>query len=195
MHIPGSSLWQFLSVDPDEQAARLASDGTDLFYLSGTATGYQVMRTPISNAAPTATGASGFYDLALHDDGVFTFKTVVNRTDTSLPQGVLLARAPKSGGEFQAVRPLGDGYPVTLQVVGDRYFFDVKDRDGIDGYERRVMTATFADEEPAIRLVEWREPRPNDGQPPLDPFLYAGTAQGVYWSDGLAIYRQPIATP
>jgi len=191
---------EFLSVDPDEQTAQqLASDGTDLFYLSRTPTGYEVMRTPVANAAPTATGASGFYDLALHDDGVFTFKTVVKGTGTSLPQGVLLARAPKRGGEFETVRPLGDGYPLTLQVVGDRYFFDVrhllKDRDGIEGYERRVMTATFADEEPATRLVQWPETQASESLRRLDLFHYAGTAERVYWSDGLAIYQQPIPTP
>ena len=80
-----------------------------------------------------------------------------------------------------------------LQAIGDRYFFSVheyvQDRDGNHGYQRRVLSAGFGDNDPPVRLLELPE------QYPVDHFRWVGTAVGLFWSDGQAIYRQPLLSP
>jgi hypothetical protein len=191
----------FVSPEEAHRVDALASDGTGLFYVSAD---HAVMRTPISSAAATATGAvARLAGIALHDDSIFTLNTLDNGGPTVSPSGILLLRAPKSGGQFQQVRSLGAGvleaqenfYGSTPQVVDDRYFFQVhlwmQDRDGHEGYQRRVLTAAFGDNEPPIRLFE--QPLPTSAQ--FDHFRWVGTADALYWSDGQAIYEQPLPTP
>jgi hypothetical protein len=171
----------------------IASDGTDLFYAGADG----VMRMPTAGAAPTTlAGNWGGYKIALHDDGIFGLEALPNGTAQRSSSGILLSRAPKSGGEFEQVRPLGAGAPVgygELRAIGDRYFFSVhewaQDRDGTQGEQRRVLTASFVDDDPPIRLLELPL------QHPVDHFLWVGTAGGVYWSDGQAIYEQPLPNP
>jgi hypothetical protein len=192
----------------------LASDGTDLFYnySSGLDSG-ALKRTPIASASPTPTDDwLGFSTLGVapHGDELFELETLLNGTPSSRathqngtappsPSGVLLMRAPKSGGEFQQVRPLGAGAPTfgsdetALQAIGDRYFFAVHDwvpdRDGNFYYQKRVLSAGFADNDPPIRLLELPEQRP------VNRFHWTGTAVGLFWSDGRAIYEQPLPNP
>ena len=191
----------FISPEEARRVYALASDGTDLFYVSADRA---VTRTPITGATPAVTGASaGVNGIALHDDDIFMLQTLDNGGPRRSPSGMLLLRAPKSGGEFQQVRSLGAGqvqwqenfYGSTPQVVGDRYFFQVKQwvqtADAQEGYRSAVLTATFGDNDPPIRLVE----QAPSSMPRADHFLWVGTENGLYWSDGRAIYQQPLPTP
>jgi len=170
----------------------LMSDGTEIFYTSPSS-GFAVIRTPIASPAPQFVATSSGFGIALHGDDLFELDVLQN----GLPWGTVLSRAPKSGGEFLRVRPLGAGVPLTkidalaLQVVGDRYFFTVEegvqDSGGNYGTQRRVLSASFADDDPPIRLLELPMERGPD-----DRFRWIGTAVGLFWSDGRAIYAQPL---
>jgi hypothetical protein len=182
-----------LLFEPDPESnggiSELASDGTNLLCLSPLGPDLRVMRITAAGEAPPVIAISPGSDLALHDDSMFVLKVAVKRTDTTPSQGMMLLRAPKSGGEFQQVRALGGGIQhVSLRVVGDRYFFEVgdrvTDRDGVEGPQQRVLTAKFTDFTPPLRLIEW--PRTNER------FQWTGTANSVYWTDGKTIYDQPL---
>jgi hypothetical protein len=156
----------------------LTSDSTDLYYLTPSG---ELMRTPLTSAAPTAVGVS-VSSFALHEDGIFTLESVNT--------GGLLARAPKTGGAFQRVRALGAGQPSRLAVVGARYFLDVVPYLNQGGfYPSQVLTAGFAGTDPPIRLLE----RPL--RKSVIDRLWVGTAAALYWSEGQAIYKQPLPTP
>jgi hypothetical protein len=169
------------SVFLSEYANALASDGTALYYATR---GNVLMHTPIASAAPSAVGVSADA-FALYEGGIFTLE--------SLSEGSLLSRAPKSGGAFQRVRALGAGSARNLRVVGDRYFVAVRyDGPGPNGTyvsRRQVLTANFEGSDPPIRLLD----RPNPQFSNEDDWV--GTANALYWSDGAAIYEQPLSTP
>jgi len=172
----------FLTVD----AKNLNSDATDLYYATP---GNDLMRAPLTGAEPSAVGLS-VENFALHDDGIFALESI----DTSYTGG-LLSRAPKSGGAFQRVRALGAGRPNHLKVVVDRYFLDVIPKPVQIGngqpfaYKMHVMMAGFVGTAPPIRLLE----RAVRGS--VVDRLWVGTAGALYWSEGQAIYRQPLPTP
>lgn len=151
---------------------RLAADTTDLYYQGPNG----LMRTPLASAAPVALGVSAG-PIVLHDDSIFSIESVNG--------GGLLSRAPKSGGEFLRVRALGAGYPALVRRAGERFFVETSGPNSPDW--RQVVTATLGTE-PPIRLLEpqrgWAGNR-----------LWAATANSVYWSEGRAVYRQPIPTP
>jgi len=152
---------------------RLESDGTNLYYQSSNG----LTRTPVTSAAPVPLGVSAD-NFVLSGDSIFA-------TEGIAPGGVMLSRASKSGGEFLRVRPLGSGYPVRLRHAGSRFFVETSSYNSPSWHQ--VLTATLADE-PAIRLVE-----PNRGW--AGDRLWAATETAVYWSEGRAIYQQPIPTP
>ena len=163
----------------------LSADATDLYYISGS---NEFVHTPATSAAPVPVGVpSSRY--ALHDDSIYTLEWVNN--------GALLSRAPKSGGVYQRVRALGAGNPSGLRVVGDRYFLDVDtspipdstDSSGAYTSKRQVLNAAFVGTDPPIRLLERIHRNSFVDQ------LWVGTAGALYWSEGQAIYRQPVPTP
>lgn len=160
----------------------LAGDATDLYY---SALGGTLVRVPVTSAAAISTGlAAG--EVALHDDGIFRVEPV--------DAAGLLSRAPKTGGEFERVRALGAGYPSALQAVGDRYFLRVflegiLGPDGRYYSETQVLTADFVGSDPPIRLLARRS------RGAVIDRLWAGTAGALYWSEGRAIYKQPLPTP
>jgi hypothetical protein len=163
-----------------EALGNLKSDATDLYYPASGG----LMRTPIASAAPSAVGVSGLsvYDFALYADGIFALE--------SSNGGGLLSRAPKSGGAFQRVRALGAGVPGNLKVVGDRYFLDVLLAEGLNSKGKtQVLTAGFAGTDPPLRLLER-----NQRHTPTDQ-LWVATADALFWSEGQAIYKQPLPTP
>jgi len=188
-----SNAVQKLLLSTDGHVYPLISDGTELFYSDYSASGFAVIRSPIASPAPQFVAASSGLGFALHGDDLVELDVVLNGSQ----YGTILSRAPKSGGEFQQYRPLGTGSPEitidapALQVVGDRYFFivrvSVQDRDGnYGGIQRRVLSAGFADNDPPIRLLE---------VPQESHFHWVGTAVGLFWSDGRAIYQQPLPSP
>jgi hypothetical protein len=160
-------------------ATSLKTDTTNLYYLADQG----LMHSPIASAAPVAVGS--FYGaFVLHADGIFTVE--------SLNPGGLLQRAPKSGGDFLRVRALGSGTPSALSAVGDRYFLNVTQSSQWTpwgyGSIRQVLTAGFVSTDPPIRLLE--------RTPPSNARLrWVGTADALYWSEGRAIYKQPLPTP
>jgi len=165
-----------------EYANGMIGDATDLYYASSS---NELMRTPLTGAAPTAMGISIASSFAVHDDGIFSLEAI--------DAGGLLSRAPKSGGAFQRVRALGSGAPSHLKTVGDHYFLDVvppkTPQQGRRYYARQVLTAGFVGTDPPIRLLERPDRRSSIDQ------LWVGTAGALYWSEGQAIYKQPLPTP
>ena len=158
-------------------ANALASDATDLYYLSDQG----LMRSPIASAAPVVLGASpGAF--VLHDDSIFSLESVT--------AGGLLQRGPKSGGDSLRVRALGSGTPSELQAVGDRYFLSVAQSGNWTpsgfAYYAQVLTAGFVGTDPPIRLLERTKPITSPDQ------LWVGTASDLYWSEGRTIYKQPL---
>src|SRR6478752_1631 len=178
----------FLATDDNVQSVSdLAGDGMKLFFRA--APNARVMRTPTTEAAPIATGASASYGFALHGDDIITIAPAVERVNFTdpPPNGVLLSRTPKSGGQPQQIRPLGAGYPNALQVVGDRYFFGViaPEQAGTSTIQNRVLTAEFDADVPPLQLLEYSRER-------YDRFLWVGTAHALYWTDGKALREQPL---
>ena len=166
----------------DGYRSGLTSDGSDLYYAT-MAEGLK--RTSIASAVETQLGL-GADDFVLHDDGIYTINY--------FGDGGLLARAPKSGGDFEPIGALGAGSPSGLKAVGDRYFFGMIRRTirGNAGHYMLVqylLSAGFAGADPPIRLIQ----RPYR-QTVVDN-LWVGTATDLYWSDGGAIYKQPLPTP
>ncbi|HKO48078.1 MAG TPA: hypothetical protein VJV79_10160, partial [Polyangiaceae bacterium] len=159
----------------------LAADATDLYYA---ASDEQLVRSPLTGAPPVGLNLYAT-DFMLYDDGIFGTER--------LGAGAMMVRAPKGGGPFVRVRALGDGYPGRLQVVANRYFLDVESLQfrAPNGWEtkRQVLSAGFADSDPPIRVLERRN-RNN-----LVDQLWVGTANALYWSEGQAIYQQPLPTP
>jgi hypothetical protein len=193
----GNAVYSMLS-DPNavptvfisEKAYNLTTDATDLYY-GGAASGDEVMRTPIASAATTAVGVSVNGGFALHDDGIYKLESAYTGNNA----GGLLSRVPKSGGAFQRVRALGAGSPRNLKVVGDHYFLDVipdplpVGNGQVYAFTTQVLTAGFVGSDPPIRLLD-RAVRDS-----LVDRLWVGTADALYWSEGQAIYRQPLPTP
>jgi hypothetical protein len=170
-----------------EASGVMAVDTTDLYYLSSDGL---MMRTPIASAAPMELGAWSHFAVALHDDGIYSFFYLKSEAVTPPVYGAFLARAAKSDGIFERVRPLGAGYPNTLQVVGDRYFFDLNYYDEQAASSRkRVLTASFVDDAPPTQLVDFPQPLT---EPEL---LWVGTGEALYFSDGHTLRRQPLPTP
>jgi hypothetical protein len=163
--------------------------GSQAFWLKGTEI-YSM--TSEANAVPTVvesvpdTVERDLAGLVEHDDGIFGLEAVDG--------GALLSRAPKNGGEFERVRALGAGYPSWLQGAGDRYFLrtllqGVLGSDGQYRSETQVLTAGFVSTDPPIRLLHRRSlGTVLDG-------LWVGTNDTLYWSEGRAIYKQPLPTP
>jgi len=174
-----------------EYASSLDSDDTDLYYAAQSGA---LMRAPLSGTGPVETGLS-VYDYALYGDSVFTIEAINNGGAS----GGLLSRAPKSGGAFQRIRALGAGSPRNLKVVGDRYFLDVvpdplpvengQSIGEVFAFTTQVLTASFVGSDPPIRLLD-RATREN-----VVDRLWVGTATALYWSEGQAIYKQPLPTP
>lgn len=107
--------------------------------------------------------------------------------------GTLLTRAPKSGGEWRAVRALGGGGPVErLQLVGERYFYDqaspLPDVTYTDGSSatRSVVTGLLGSEDPPIRLLEL----PTTGK--SFEQVWVGTADALFWTDGTKLYSNAV---
>lgn len=164
-----------------EKARNMASDDTNIYYTNSTDS---LMRTPLAGGASieVAPAMSGF---ALHDDGVYTLESTLTR------DAGLLRRMPKDGGESVRVRALGAGDPSGLRVVGDRYFLDVaapgvQGPDGVYRFKTQVLMGRFEGTEPLVRLLE-RAKRAS-----LVDSLWVATAQDLYWSEGQAIYKQPV---
>jgi hypothetical protein len=170
-----------------EAGEALAADTTDLYYRGA----YRLMmRSPIVSFTPTELGAWSSFPVALHDDGIYSFFYEKNEAVTPPVYGAFLARAAKSDGIFERARPLGRGSPNTLQVVGDRYFFDVSYYDyEASSSQRRVLAASFVDDAPPIRLVDLPQQKT---EPEL---IWVGTGEALYFSDGRTLQRQPLPTP
>jgi len=183
----GSEANALPTVFVSELVRALATDATDLYYYA--ASSGSLMRAPLAGAAPSAVGVTAI-SFALHDDAIYALESIRTAADT---MGGLLSRAPKSGGAFERVRALGSGTPSNLTAVGDRYFLDVVPAavEGSNGYsyKTQVLTAGFAGSDPPIRLLER-----NQRQTRVDE-LWVGTAAALYWSEGQAIYKQPLPTP
>ncbi|HEY0468782.1 MAG TPA: hypothetical protein VGC79_31525 [Polyangiaceae bacterium] len=161
-------------------ASWLTADATDLYYLADQG----MMRSPIASAAPVAWGMPTSGPFVPHEDGIFGLE--------SINLGGLLLRAPKSGGEFRRVRALGNVSPSGLQAVGNQYFVSgvrLRQLPSGWGYSLQVLTAGFVGSDPPIRLLERAHRNSADDQ------LWVGTASALYWSDGRAIYQQPLPTP
>ncbi|HYP98658.1 MAG TPA: hypothetical protein VER96_08290 [Polyangiaceae bacterium] len=154
-------------------AFKLAIDGSDLYYKVGSG----LMRTPTANAAPVAVNVSvGEY--VLHDDSIYTLESVNG--------GLMLSLAPKTGGETTRVRALGYSYPLKLRRLGDRYF--VESQPTGSPSQRQLLTASFVGTDPPVRLIG-----PSRGW--AGDRLWAATATTLYWSEGRAVYKQPLTTP
>jgi len=154
----------------------LTIDGTDLYYQ----TYEQLMRTSTGSAAPVALGQS-VGDIVVHDDAVFALQSLST-------VGGMLARAPKSGGEFVRVRALGSGLPDGLRRVGDRYFFEASASPNDEPYlnDLRVLTGSFVDQSPLVQLLQ----RPDRGS--YIDHLWVVTGGDLYWSDGRSVFKQPL---
>lgn len=161
---------------------RLASDGTDLYYSENNG---GLMRTPISSAVPVALNLSA-WNFVLRDDSIYALESVSS-------VGLMLSSAPKSGGELVRVRALGAGYPNNLRRAGARYFFDAtapaQQGNGWPCCERQLTSASFVGNDAPIRLLH------RLGRPSSADQLWAATANALYWSEGRAVYKQPIPTP
>jgi len=169
-----------------------ASDGADLFYWS-LGDNRLLMRTSIGNFAPEAVGIEyppgrGF---ALNGDAFFALTRAVPDTNPIFARGLILSRVPKTGGEYEAVRSLGDGSPTSLQIVGDRYFFVSGansrpiDSFGHTTFDARVSMGSFNDDAPPIRLIEHTIEF-------LDEVRFVATAHDLFWTDGKTLYQQPL---
>jgi hypothetical protein len=162
----------------DSNARKLTIDGTDLYYAGSNG----LTRTPTDSAAPVALGLSAT-DFALHDDSVYAL-------DFASGAGGLLTRAPKTGGEFLRVRALGPGAPSRLRRAGDRYFFEALNYSQTDPNEQlQVLSASFVDDSPPIRLLY----RPSRNS--FVDHLWVASENALYWSEGRAIYKQPLPIP
>ncbi|HYP98661.1 MAG TPA: hypothetical protein VER96_08305 [Polyangiaceae bacterium] len=182
------------SVDSEAPPMVLAaSDGVDLFYWLFADTSTPLMRTPLANFAPGAVGIEyplgrGF---ALHGDGFFALTRAVPRVDLTPGRGIMLSRVPKNGGEYEAVRSLGDGSPRSLQILGDRYFFasdansQTIDSFGHTTFDVRVSMGSLNDDAPPIRLIEHT-------MQSFDDVRFVATAHDLFWTDGKTLYQQPL---
>ena len=168
------------SVFATEGTIAMAIDESDLYYSTQSA----LMRSPIAQAAPIAI-QNPVTQFVLHQDSIYT--VLGFNAD-----GGTLQRVPKSGGGgFEAVRGLGTGMAERLRRVGDRYFFESSPQKlpntGLG--ERRVLSGSFGNDDPLTQLLQ----RPNRLSS-ID-HLWVATASALYWSDGQAIYEQPLLTP
>jgi hypothetical protein len=175
-------------VQDGTQFERFTAVGSQAFWGKGNQT-YSML--PAADAVPSIFQGTLEYEWgvatgqwALHGDGVFRVEGVGS--------GALLSRAQKGSDEFERVRALGSGAPSGLRAVGDRYFLNVAQAGQWTGsgwvYNAQVLTAGFVGTDPPIRLLE------RTAQSTVSP-LWAGTVDALYWSDGRAIYRQPLPNP
>ncbi len=159
----------------------LTADATDVFYLPSDA--FKVMLTPINNASPKDLGTISKSPIALYGDNIYALDRDESTTDTAF-----LARAPKSGGLLERLRPLGVISPKKLQVVGDRYFFDGDFFDEQKPFARGILTASFVDDGHPLRLAEL----------PLDTLgtiAWVATSEALYFSDGRKLKKRPLPVP
>jgi len=163
------------SVFVAEHVISMAVDGSYLYYSSPSA----LLRSPTAAAAPVAIQEPQL-DFVLHDGAIYTVLGVNS-------DGGILARTALSGGGPDRVRGLGSGGPMRLRRVGDRFFFESVPLSSDTG-QRRVMTASFVNDDPPIQLLT----RPNR-RSSID-HLWVGTSSALYWSDGRAVYKQTLPT-
>ncbi|HET7545759.1 MAG TPA: hypothetical protein VFK05_38085 [Polyangiaceae bacterium] len=149
----------------------LANDAKTLFAWNNDSLAYTPLENPVFTAWASDLMSKEF---ALHDDGVYMLETIDG--------GGLLSRAPSIGGASVRVRPLGAGTPSQLKVVGDRYFLEVTTASS----QQRVLTATFGNDDPPVRLMQRR------ARHSLIDQLWVGTADALFWSNGRDLFKQPL---
>jgi hypothetical protein len=121
---------------------------------------------------------------AIKDDFLYGIEQIDNST------GLILNRAPKTGGNWQRTRALGAGGSTELRIAGDRYFWFSAPAGGgpfTQGIGGRVtiQTASFTTDVPPVRLLEQSVPR-------YGTFVWIGTATSLYWTNGSAIYARAL---
>jgi len=168
------------SVFATDRVIGLAVDGSELYYRTQDA----FYLSPVESPAPVALGVLLPGQFVLHDDAIYFVLS-------SSWQNGLLKRLPRTGGGPDDFRGLGPGDPSTLRRVGDRYFYELQpfERSSSSPGERRVLTGSFMNNDPLIQLLQ----RPN--RLSSVDHLWAATADTFYWSDGRALYKQPLLAP
>ena len=150
------------------------ADDTHLYFFSAS---NGIARVPLVGGAAQPL-VSPNYTFGLRGDSVYGVEPVDG--------GSVLDKVAKTGGAWQRIRALGDGYVYGLQVVGDRYFFastDLGNQFGLITFSTGLVTNS----DPPTRFAATYQ----RGQ--FQPVLFQATATAFFWSDGYAIYKRSLA--
>src|SRR6266542_1416640 len=166
----------------------LATDGLNLYYDDCPCWGVdnktaKISRITLSGGTPEPL-LSPAYMFGVHGDSLYGVEGIDNET------GIVLDRAPVTGGKWQRVRALGAGGPASkFKIVGDRLFVDEYPPENSpyaqpDSNRINVLTASLVSDDPPVRVLE------RAARKTLVDSLWVGTSNALFWSDGNAIYSR-----